>query len=67
MPREGVVATIRVSGGRGRGGGMEAEVELDEGEGGGGMVGCVGVGGRENVRMLEIEHSFSKYGTTDVE
>lgn len=30
MPREGVVATIRVRGGRGRGGGMEDEV----GEGG---------------------------------
>lgn len=36
MPREGVVATIRVSGGRGRGGGME-EDGVEEG----GMVGLM--------------------------
>lgn len=34
MPRVGVVATIRVRGGRGRGGGMEVEVEAEVGEGG---------------------------------
>lgn len=34
MPRVGVVATMRVSGGRGRGGGMEVEVDVEVGEGG---------------------------------
>ncbi len=68
MPREGVVATIRVSGGRGRGGGMEVEleVELDEGEGEGGMVGRWVFGERENVRILETEYSFSKYVTSNI-
>lgn len=35
MPRVGLVATMRVSGGRGRGGmGVEVEVEVEVGEGG---------------------------------